>query len=118
LHLPAALAPWLDPLTRGGLVVLLVPFMLLSRHELRNRMVRLVGFSRLAVTTRALDEAGDRVTRYSLTQSLVNATFGTLVGWGCSSSACRTRCCSDFSAARCASFPTWGCGSAPACRSR
>ena len=82
LHLPAALAPWLDPLTRGGLVVLLVPFMLLSRHELRNRMVRLVGFSRLAVTTRALDEAGDRVTRYLLTQSLVNATFGTLVGLG------------------------------------
>ncbi len=82
LHLPAALAPWLDPLTRGGLVVLLVPFMLLSRHELRNRMVRLVGFSRLAVTTRALDEAGERVTRYLLTQSLVNATFGTLVGLG------------------------------------
>jgi predicted PurR-regulated permease PerM len=82
LHLPAALAPWLDPLTRGGLVVLLVPFMLLSRHELRNRIVRLVGFSRLAVTTRALDEAGDRVTRYLLTQSLVNATFGTLVGIG------------------------------------
>ena len=82
LHLPAALVPWLDPLTRAGLVVLLVPFMLLSRHELRNRMVRLVGFSRLAVTTRALDEAGDRVTRYLLTQSLVNATFGTLVGIG------------------------------------
>src|SRR5262245_467968 len=82
LHLPAALAPWLDPITRAGLVVLLVPFMLLSRHELRNRMVRLVGFSRLAVTTRALDEASERVSRYLLTQSLVNATFGSLVGVG------------------------------------
>ena len=82
LHLPAALVPWLDPLTRAGLVVLLVPFMLLSRNELRNRIIRLVGFSRLAVTTRALDEAGERVTRYLLTQSLVNATFGTLVGIG------------------------------------
>jgi predicted PurR-regulated permease PerM/methylmalonyl-CoA mutase cobalamin-binding subunit len=82
LHLPAALVPWLDPLTRAGLVVLLVPFMLLSRNELRNRIIRLVGFSRLAVTTRALDEAGERVTRYLLTQSLVNTTFGTLVGIG------------------------------------
>jgi predicted PurR-regulated permease PerM len=82
LKLPAALAPWLDPITRAGLVVLLVPFMLLSRHELRNRMIRLVGFSRLAVTTRALDEAGERVSRYLLTQSLVNATFGALVGVG------------------------------------
>jgi predicted PurR-regulated permease PerM/methylmalonyl-CoA mutase cobalamin-binding subunit len=82
LQLPAAVVPWLDPITRAGLVALLVPFMLLSRHELRNRMVRLVGFSRLAVTTRALDEAGERVSRYLLTQGLVNATFGTLVGVG------------------------------------
>ena len=82
VHLPAALAPWFDPLTRAGLVALLVPFMLLSRNELRNRIIRLVGFSRLAVTTRALDEASERVTRYLLTQSLVNATFGTLVGLG------------------------------------
>lgn len=82
LRLPAALGPWLEPLTRAGLVALLVPFMLLNRLELRNRMVRLVGFSRLAVTTRALDEAGERVTRYLLTQSLVNATFGALVGLG------------------------------------
>jgi len=82
LHIPGAVAPWLDPITRAGLVVLLVPFMLLSRHELRNRMVRLVGFSRLAVTTRALDEAGERVSRYLLTQSMVNATFGLLVGLG------------------------------------
>ena len=82
LRLPAALGPWLEPLTRAGLVALLVPFMLMNRLELRNRMVRLVGFSRLPVTTRALDEAGDRVTRYLLSQSLVNATFGALVGLG------------------------------------
>ena len=82
LHLPAALAPWVDPLTRTGLVVLLVPFMLLSREELRNRVIRLVGFGRLAVTTRALDEASARVTRYLLTQSLVNTSFGTLVAIG------------------------------------
>src|SRR5262249_48968975 len=36
LQLPAALAPWVDPFTRAGLVVLLVPFMLLSREEMRN----------------------------------------------------------------------------------
>ncbi|HUK62310.1 MAG TPA: AI-2E family transporter, partial [Dongiaceae bacterium] len=82
LQLPAALAPWVDPLTRAGLVVLLVPFMLLSREEMRNRIIRLVGFGRLAVTTRALDEASARVTRYLLTQSLVNTTFGTLVAIG------------------------------------
>ena len=80
--LPAALAPWLNPLSRAALVVLLVPFMLLAREELRNRLIRLVGFGRLPATTRALDEAGERMTRYLLTQSSVNATFGTLTALG------------------------------------
>jgi len=80
--LPAALAPWLEPLSRAGLLVLLVPFMLLAREETRNRLIRLIGFGRLAVTTRAMDEAGERVTRYLLTQSFVNATFGALIATG------------------------------------
>ena len=81
-EIPNALSPWLEPVSRAGLVVLLVPFMLLAREELRNRFIRLVGFRRLAVTTRALDEAGTRVTRYLLTQSGVNASFALLVGLG------------------------------------
>jgi predicted PurR-regulated permease PerM len=80
--LPTRLAPWLDPLSRASLIVLLVPFMLLAREELRNRLIRLVGFGRLAMTTRAMDEAGERVTHYLLTQSSVNATFGGLVAGG------------------------------------
>ena len=81
-EIPTALAPWLEPVSRAGLVVLLVPFMLLSREELRNRFIRLIGFRRLAVTTRAMDEAGSRVTRYLLTQSGVNTSFAVLVAVG------------------------------------
>jgi predicted PurR-regulated permease PerM len=81
-ELLTTLGPWLEPLSRAGLVVLLVPFMLLARQETRNRLIRLIGFGRLAVTTRAMDEAGDRVTRYLLTQSFVNTTFGILVAIG------------------------------------
>jgi predicted PurR-regulated permease PerM/methylmalonyl-CoA mutase cobalamin-binding subunit len=81
-EIPNVLSPWLEPLSRGGLVILLVPFMLLAREELRNRFIRLVGFRRLAVTTRAMDEAGARVTRYLLTQSAVNASFAVLVALG------------------------------------
>ena len=42
----------------------------------------MIGFRRLAVTTRAMDEVGARVTRYLLTQSAVNAAFATLVAAG------------------------------------
>ncbi len=81
-EIPNSLSPWVEPVSRAGLVVLLVPFMLLAREELRNRLIRLVGFRRLAVTTRAMDEAGARVTRYLLTQSAINTTFAALVALG------------------------------------
>jgi hypothetical protein len=81
-ELLTTVSPWLDPLSRTGFVILLVPFMLLAREEMRNRLIRLIGFGRLAATTRALDEAGDRVQSYLLTQFTVNATFGTLVVCG------------------------------------
>jgi predicted PurR-regulated permease PerM len=80
--LATALTPWLELLSQAALVALLVPFMLLAREEMRNRLIRLIGFGRLAMTTRAMDEAGERVTRYLLTQSFVNATFGTLAAAG------------------------------------
>ena len=80
--LQAAVGAWMEPLGRAGLVVILVPFMLLGRLELRNRVVRLFGFGRLAFTTRALDEANSRVSRYLLSQTAINATFGVLAALG------------------------------------
>lgn len=80
--LPAALAPWLAPLGGAALVVVLVPFMLYERQELRNRVIRALGYRSLTVTTRALDEAARRVSRYLLMQTIVNSTFGGLVALG------------------------------------
>jgi hypothetical protein len=56
--------------------------MLLERDELRDRLIRLVGYARLTTTTRALDEAGRRISRYLLMQTLINTTFGLGIGVG------------------------------------
>jgi hypothetical protein len=56
--------------------------MLFKREDLRNRLLRLAGLGRLNVMTQALDDASGRVSRYLLTQVLVNAGFGTLFGAG------------------------------------
>ena len=66
----------LGGLASAGLVFVLVIFMLLERQELRNRLIRLIGYGRVAVTTKALDEAGSRITRYIGMQSLINSTYG------------------------------------------
>src|SRR6185503_7701580 len=76
------IGPLLEPLAPAGLVIVLVIFMLLERQELRNRVLGVFGTGTLAVTTRALDEAATRVSRYLLMQSLVNVLFGLGVGVG------------------------------------
>jgi len=63
-------------------VIVLVIFMLLEREDLRNRLIRLGGYGRLITTTRALDEAAQRISRYLLMQSLINASFGAGVAVG------------------------------------
>ncbi|MBV9676898.1 MAG: AI-2E family transporter [Acidobacteriaceae bacterium] len=65
-----------------GAVVILTLFILLNRGHLRNRLFRLFGQGHLVLMTTALDEAAQKVSRYLLTQSLVNTCFGTLLGVG------------------------------------
>ena len=76
------LAPILGPLATGGLVVLLLIFMLLRREDLRNRILRLVGQGRISETSRAMDEAGASVAKYLLMQLVVNVTYGIPVAIG------------------------------------
>ena len=59
-----------------GLVLALVIFMLLERLQLRDRLIRLIGVGRIATTTKAMDEAAQRITSYLTMQSLINGTFG------------------------------------------
>ena len=74
--------PLLESVFKILLVVMLVIFMLLERDELRNRVIRLLGYGRLSLTTTALDEAGHRVSRYLLTQAIINASMGLVIGLG------------------------------------
>lgn len=73
---------WMEPLASVGLVALLVVFMLFERVEMRNRLIRLVGHGRLTLTTKALDEAAERISGYLLGQSLVNGGIGLAFGVG------------------------------------
>ena len=72
----------IEPLGSAVLVLVLVIFMLVQQRELRARVVRLFGHERLAETTRALDEAGERISRYLLTQTGLNAAFGATIMLG------------------------------------
>jgi len=79
---PSWLGPVSGRLATTGFVITLLIFMLLEREDLRGRLLRLIGHGNLAATTRALDEAGERVSRQLLMQTIVNATYGAAIGVG------------------------------------
>jgi predicted PurR-regulated permease PerM len=72
----------LEPLATVGLVIVLVIFMLMQYAELRSRLIRLAGYGHLTMATKALDEAGQRISRYLLMQSIINGSYGIAVGAG------------------------------------
>jgi len=76
------LGPVLGPLGTAGLVLLLVVFMLLKREDLRARIIRLIGQGRISATTRAMGDAGSRVSRYLLMLLVVNVSYGVPVAIG------------------------------------
>jgi predicted PurR-regulated permease PerM len=80
--LRAFLTPLIQPITTTGIVLIFVVFILLQREDLRNRFIRLTGTSDLQKTTAAFDDAAKRLSRLFLTQLLLNAGFGLLIGTG------------------------------------
>jgi predicted PurR-regulated permease PerM len=79
---PTWLGSMMGPLATAGLIFAMVIFMLLEREELRGRFIGLIGHGHLAITTKAFDEAGGRVSRQLLMQTVVNALYGVGVGAG------------------------------------
>ena len=76
------LAPILGPLETTILVLIVAIFVLMQKEDLRDRMIRLFGSNDLHRTTRALDDAGQRLSRYFLSQLAVNTCFGLVIALG------------------------------------
>lgn len=56
---PSAVGPMLERFASAGLVIVLVIFMLIQREDLRNRLIRLVGYGRLTFTTTRWKKRGN-----------------------------------------------------------
>jgi predicted PurR-regulated permease PerM len=80
--LVAILRPLLAPFTTANIVFIFLMFFLFQREDLRNRFIRLVGSEDLERTTAALDDAAGRLSKLFLTQLIINAIFGTVIGLG------------------------------------
>ena len=68
------------PLAMAGVVTIFTLFILFSREDLRNRLIRLAGADQLNLVTQAMDEASQRIYKYLLLQFFVNSGYGLLIG--------------------------------------
>jgi len=69
----------LPPLATAGIVLLFVIFILLQREDLRDRLIRLFSGSDLQRATSTMTDAASRLSRYFLSQVLINFAYGTLI---------------------------------------
>jgi len=77
----ARILSWvLGPIGEAGLVLVLLVFILLEHESLRDRAIRLAGQAEIGRTVRALADATRGVSRFFLSQFIVNLTFGALIG--------------------------------------
>jgi predicted PurR-regulated permease PerM/methylmalonyl-CoA mutase cobalamin-binding subunit len=76
------MAPTIEAVAGSFLIVVVVFFILRDREQLRDKLLRLAGRAHLTVTTQAIGETSERISRYLLTIALLNIGFGLLIGLG------------------------------------
>ena len=81
-RLESSIGPYLKNAGEGAFILILVLFMLMNREDLSDRVVQLFGRRRVTLTTRTMEEVGQRISRYLAMFATVNSTFGLIVGLG------------------------------------
>ena len=77
-----AVAPTVEGVAATFLVIVVVFFLLRDREQLRDKLLRIAGRAHLTVTTQAIGETSQRISRYLLTIALLNVGFGIMIGLG------------------------------------
>jgi predicted PurR-regulated permease PerM len=72
------------PLETAGIVFIVLIFVLLEHESLRDRFIRLAGGEDLRATTVAVNDAGERLSRFFISQFAVNACTGVVIWIGLS----------------------------------
>ncbi|EMI46843.1 AI-2E family transporter [Rhodopirellula sp. SWK7] len=74
----------LGPLATAGLVTVFALFMLIHREDLRDRIIAVISHGDYVTTTEALDEVGNRISRYLIAQTAINTSYGIVLAIGLS----------------------------------
>jgi predicted PurR-regulated permease PerM len=72
------------PIETAGIVLVVLVFVLLEHEALRDRFIRIAGGADIRLTTLAINDAGERLSRFFVSQFAVNLGLGLMVWIGLS----------------------------------
>jgi predicted PurR-regulated permease PerM len=72
------------PLETAGIVIVVLIFVLLEQEAIRDRFIRIAGGADIRLTTLVINDAGERLSRFFVSQFAVNFGVGVLVWVGLS----------------------------------
>jgi predicted PurR-regulated permease PerM len=72
------------PIETAGIVLVVLVFVLLEQEALRDRFIRIAGGSDIRLTTLAINDAGERLSRFFVLQFTVNLGVGVMIWIGLS----------------------------------
>jgi predicted PurR-regulated permease PerM len=72
------------PIETAGIVLVVLVFVLLEHEALRDRFIRIAGGADIRLTTLAINDAGERLSRFFVSQFTVNLGLGIMVWIGLS----------------------------------
>jgi predicted PurR-regulated permease PerM len=70
------------PIETTGIVLVVLVFVLLEQEALRDRFIRVAGAANIRLTTLALNDAGERLSRFFVSQFAVNLGVGVTIALG------------------------------------
>jgi predicted PurR-regulated permease PerM len=71
-----------QPVASTGIVLVVLVFVLLEHEALRDRFIRVAGGTNIRLTTAALNDAGQRLSRFFVSQFAVNLGVGVTIALG------------------------------------
>ena len=72
------------PVEMAGIVLVVLVFVLLEQEALRDRFIRIAGGTDIRLTTLVINDAGERLSRFFVSQFAVNFSVGALIWVGLS----------------------------------
>jgi predicted PurR-regulated permease PerM len=81
-YLSQIAGPALAPIGAAVMVLIFTVYLLIKREDLRNRLLLLAGIGRLNLVSHALDDAGERISRYLIANVSVNTGIGVVFASG------------------------------------